>query len=169
MTAGGDQPTEPLRPRNPIVREHEVEAGYEPAADSIWLARIDDRLRSLTVWVALIGIVALAGLGLAIYDLTRINGALDDRISRLESRSSSSNGASSGQVAEKADKEDVQRLADQVSQVRSSVSRINGRTSSTSSSIDQLSTRIDRLTQQVADLQSSSSSSSTSTSTTTTP
>lgn len=171
MSPEDDYPTEPVRPREPIVRERETVASYE-TGDSLWLA-IDDRLRSIRMMLALVAIIALAALGLSIYTLVDQNNdsdkasaarvaALSDRVGRLEGKTSTSESTGAdttnslaGRIAQKADKQDLQDLSDEIDKLKSSNS-----SGASQSSLTRLSTRVDQLAQQVADLESSSSSTS---------
>jgi hypothetical protein len=170
MPPEDDYPTEPVRPREPVMRERETIASYE-AGDPMWLA-IDDRLRSIRTMLALVAIIALAALGLSIYTLIDQNNdgdgasearvaALSDRVGRLEGKTSTSESAGAdttnslaGRIAQKADKQDLQDLSDELDQLKSSNSG-----GASQSSLTRLSTRVDQLAEQVADLEASSSSS----------
>jgi hypothetical protein len=164
-------PVDPRVPREPIARERVRGEAYETAypADAAWWARIDDRLRTLTTMLALVGIVALGALGLAVYALVhdrpsrsgaseaRVS-ALADRVSRVEDRTSGAASSATtsnlaGRLSQKANKEDVQKLADQVSQLRGT---------GTSADVARLSARVDQLAKQVATLQGTSGGTTTS-------
>ena len=176
MTGPPEYPTEPIRPREPVLRERESVAAYE-ATDSAWFARIEDRLSSLRTAVALVAIIALGGLGLSIYDVIHNSGdrrgasqarvaALADRVDRLEGKSSTSadtntTSSLSARLGQKASKQDLQKLSDEVSQLKSDVGKTSTGSGSANTALTQLNTRVDRLTQQVADLQSSSGTSTT--------
>lgn len=165
--APGD-PTEPLIPR---VREREATAATYDAIDPAWLARIEDGLRSLRWSVALVAIIALAALGVSIYTLIDTNddeqgasqgrvAALSDRVSRLEAESSDSADASTtdslaGRLGQKADKEALQDLREEVSELKSDVDQA-GADGADSTALTQLNSRVDRLAQDVADLKSAS-------------
>ena len=168
MSSGDDYPTEPVRPRQPIVREREVETGYDPVDPR--LTALDDRLRNLRGLLALVAVIALAALGLSIYDVVHNSGdrrgasqgrvaALTDRVSRLEGKTSNSadtttTSSLAGRIGQKADKQDLQKLSDELTQLRSTVTKgTDG--SSSNSALTQLNARVDRLAQQVATLQAS--------------
>jgi hypothetical protein len=167
-------PTEPVAAHRPVVHEREIVADHE-TVDSAWLARLDDRVSSLRAWMALVAIIALAGLGLSIYNLIENSGdrraasqgrvaALSDRISRLEGKSSTSADTNtttslSARLGQKASKQDLQKLSDELTQLKADVSNSSTGSGSASTALTQLNTRVDRLTQQVADLQSSSGTS----------
>lgn len=89
-----DRPTEPLRPapREPVVDERVV----TPAVDSnAVLLRLEDALQSLRTGLMIVGVIAVAALGVAIYSLMRdddastaANGgaAGDSRVSQIDDR-----------------------------------------------------------------------------------
>lgn len=157
-------PTEPVRPRAPVVREP-VAAAYQPA-DPLWLERIDERLRSLSSFVAVLAVVSLAALGLSIYSLLQDDGDgrgasrervanLDDRVERLEGRTADA--ADSGTTSTLASRlddtsRDVSSLSEEVAKLRSAVSKAGSGDGSSTAAVTQLSSRVDRLAQDVADL-----------------
>lgn len=154
-------PVEPVHPRAPVVREP-VAAAYQPA-DPLWFERIDDRLRSLSSFVAVLTVISLAALGLSIYALLKDDGnsrgasrarvaALSDRVDRLESRSADSGTTSSLASRLDSTSQDVSRLSDEVGRLRSAVSKAGSGDSSATTALTQLNTRVDKLAQDVADL-----------------
>ena len=94
MSIPPDRPTEPLRPlppRQPVVDER-VAPGVDPNAV---LLRIEDSLASLRTGLMIVGVIAVAALGVAIYALmqdddggtdSRSGLASDSRVSRLDDR-----------------------------------------------------------------------------------
>lgn len=154
-----DRPTERLRPSPPPVYEEQV---VTPAADpNAVLLRLEDAIGSLRTGLMVVGVIAVAALGVAIYALTKAgdsggasnSGAasgervsqLDDRIDRisrqvqdLRSGSRSSGDAVEGRVA--ALERTVKTLADRPS-------------TDPQQAIDQLSKRIDDVAQDVEALQ----------------
>ena len=157
-------PVEPVPPRAPVVREP-VAATYHPA-DPLWFERIDDRLRSLSSFVAVLTVISLAALGLSIYALLKDDGNsrgasrervanLSDRVDRLESRSAdSADSGTTSSLASRLDStsQDVSRLSDEVGRLRSAVSKAGSGDSSATTALTQLNTRVDKLAQDVADL-----------------
>ena len=171
-------PTEPLRQAAPAasapprvavgaapVAAAGVPLAYEPV-DAAWLARLEDRVRSLSSLLALVAVLAIAALGLSIYDLIHNGGdrrgasqqrvaRLSDRVSRLEGKSSTAADSSTTtslatRLDSKASAQDVQKLSDQVAQLRTAA----GSGSADAAALTQLNTRVDKLAQQVADLSS---------------
>ena len=92
-----DRPTEPLRPirpEPPVVEERYVApAGVDTTS---MLLALEDAVGALRTWLAVVGLVAAAALGVAIYALTqddddttrgsRSGLASDERVSRLDDR-----------------------------------------------------------------------------------
>lgn len=130
-----DRPTEPLRPRAPVAAEPVV---ARDVVDAGWAARLEDQLRSLKSMVALIGVLALAALGLALYDLLRDDGtgergasrervaAIDQRVDRLESKAGGASEESdvtklSEGLDGKADQSEVEQLGSDVEELRAAV------------------------------------------------
>ena len=171
MAAGPEDPgapTERLRPREPAVRERA--ATYETSTYDAWLGRLDDRLRSLTTVVVVVGLLALAALAVAVYGVIHENRLADradsaavsnlrSRVSELEGRTAGSAGKGTisslnSRLSQKANESDLQRLGDEVSRVRSSVAGLTG----ANGAVATLRQQVDQLDQQVSQLQSSSSS-----------
>lgn len=156
-------------PRGPVVREPVAPAAA--AVDPAWLARIDDRIGSLKGAVAVLAVLSLAALGLSIYSLVQSDdnsggassarvSSLSDRVSRLEGKSANTADAGTtsslaSQLDDKADSADVKRLRDEVAQLRSAVQQSSGGSDDSAQAISDLSTRLDKLEQQVADLSAS--------------
>ena len=181
MSADSDYPqTEPLRPSVPVAPSAPplahpaaaaVAAGaplaYEPI-DAGWLTRLEDRVRSLSSLVAFVAVLAVAALGLSIYDLVHNGGdrrgasqqrvaRLSDRVSRLEGKSSTAADASTtsslaSRLDQKASAQDLQKLSDQVAQLRTTAASSAG--GADPAALTQLSTRVDKLAQQIADVSS---------------
>lgn len=164
------QPTEPIRAREPVAREPVLAA--DPVADAAWFARIEDQVRSLRTMVALLSVLSLLALGLGAYALLRDDDSgrgasrervarLDDRVRSLEARAGrSANSTDTNRLAtdlaDKADKADVDALKAEVKQLRTSVAQSGSGDSSATTAVNQLSTRVDRLAQQVDDLRANS-------------
>lgn len=95
MSIPPDRPTEPLRPippRQPIVEERVVSSAADPNAV---LLRLEDAVDSLRTGLMIVGVIAVAALGVAIYALmkeddggsdSRRGLASDARVSQLDSR-----------------------------------------------------------------------------------
>ena len=126
-----DRPTERLQPAPPPPQyERAVDPRAPMTTDATLLfTRLEDAISSLRTWLALVGVVAVAALGLALYAVLRNdNGttrgtASADRVTRLNDR--------------------VDRLSREVQQLRSA----SGATSA-------LSRRVDALSRQIAGLRS---------------
>ena len=91
-----DRPTQPLRPiqpEPPVVEERYVApAGVDTTS---MLLALEDAVGSLRTWLAVVGLVAVAALGIGIYALmqddddtrgSRSGLASDERVSRLDDR-----------------------------------------------------------------------------------
>ncbi len=166
-----DRSTEPLRPREPVVREHVAEEVIDPGL----LERLEDAVRSLRTALALVGVLATVALGVAIYALTETDdgeasrdGASRERVSRLDervdrlSRQLQRTRARDGGDAEESDLRSLQQQLErrastgEVEQLRSSLQRLQdsaGEGGDTSA----LEDRVDRLAQQVEDLRNTQS------------
>ena len=108
MSLPPDRPTEPLRPapapRQPVAHE----PAPPPAIDvTAVLVRLEDAVNSVRTGLMIVGVIAVAALGVAIYALMKDDG----------SSSSAGGGASSSRVATLEDR--VDRLSRQVQDVRS--------------------------------------------------
>jgi len=107
MSLPPDRPTERLQPqppRQPYVEEHAVSPGVDVHAV---LLRLEDAIQSLRTGLMIVGVIAVAALGVAIYALMKDDGAT----------ASSSNAAGDSRVAEIDDR--VDRLSRQVQDLRS--------------------------------------------------
>lgn len=131
-----DRPTERLQPSPPAPQYERVVEPRGPVATdpTFLLTRLEDAISSLRTWLVLVGVLAAAALGLALYavlspdDGTTRGAASSERVSRLDDR--------------------VDRLSRQVQELRSS-----------SRGTDALSGRVDALSRQIATLRSQGSSS----------
>jgi outer membrane murein-binding lipoprotein Lpp len=160
-------PEPPTRRLDPVpgapVYERVVDPGVPVGVDpNVMFVRLEDMISSLRTAVVFVAVIALLGVGLAIYALTRDNGA-----------ARTSSGASSTSVTRLNDR--VDRLSRQVQPLRSdvrrastltqrvdtlskSVSTLRGQASTgaaapdATQAIQDLSKRIDALDQQVQDL-----------------
>ena len=174
---GSERPTAPLRvpARGPL--------SAVPAEPAVGWSEFRQSLDSLRTALALVGVLAVAGLGLALWALLRPDhdrtvlvrgavpaqtsgahanlGPLNNRVSRLEGELrglQSSAGARSGSTAS---------LSGRVDALQRSVSSLQA-AAATSSALGALSGRVDKLAGQVSALQSSRSGTGTSTGATTT-
>ncbi len=125
MSVPPDRPTEPLRPA-PAPRQP---VAYEPAPPptvdvTTVLARLEDTIDSVRTGLMIVGVIAVAALGVAIYALMKDDGT-----------SSSAGGASGARVSTLEDR--VDRLSRQVQAVRSS-SNDAGDTSALTDRLDAL-------------------------------
>lgn len=163
-----DRPTEPRRPREPAVTHERT--GY---ADRAWAVKIDDQLRSLKSMMALLGVLAAAALGVALYTLLADDedaggGAggervsrLDDRIGALEDRAEKA--SDDGDVkrlredlGDKAEQDDVEALGEQLDELRSAVEAGSGEDAASAEDLAALSNRVDELAAEVEELQEQS-------------
>jgi cell division protein FtsL len=110
-----DEPTRRLPPTEPAqpIREREVVTSHE--LEPAWVQEVLDRLRSLRTAVALVGVVAVAALGLALWALLMQEeegdarrGASAERVRDLEDRVDDLE----SQVRDAASDEAVDRLRD---------------------------------------------------------
>lgn len=163
----GDRPTEHLPATAPVAREAVV-AGE--VVDPLWAERLEDSVRSLKGLVALLAVLALAGIGLSLYALLRDEddrqGAsrervarLDNRVDRLEGRlGSTTNGADVARLKDrletKADTRSLQELSDEVQQLQASLDKVSSGDDSSADAVTQLDGRVDELSEQVEALRS---------------
>lgn len=157
-----DRPTEPLRPIRPepapVVHERVVApAGVDTTS---MLLALEDAVGALRTWLAIVGLIAVAALGVAIYSLTKDDGntsssraglASDERVSRVDDRvdrlsrqvqslrASRSPSSSSGA--------DTSALSDRIDQIESTLKTLAARPAGADSTqaIKDLSERIDTL------------------------
>ena len=150
-------PTRPVRPvgepRQPHVRE--TVAGPDPVREEM----LHDSLRSLRTALVLVGVLAVAALGVAVYALIQANdakdtsngsndqaasaarvSALDDRVDQLRA-----------DVYDKASKSSVSQLRSDVDQLQQDVSK--AKTQDPTQEIDQLKQDVDDLNKRVDDLE----------------
>lgn len=159
-----DRPTEPLRPARPapVVEERVVAA---PAVDpNVILLRLEDAIEGLRTWLVIVGIVALAALGVAVYALatddegdgrgtgSQTGLASDERVSQLENRID----RISRQVQDlrsDAGSDDAAKLADRIEALeRSAPSQGSG--AEAGQAVEQLSERVDGLAEDIEELKS---------------
>lgn len=152
-----------------------AEPAVAPAAAAVdpgWMARVEDQIRSLKSMMALIGVLALAALGVALYDLLTDDegdgrGAsrdrvaqLGDRVDRLEGRAGGASEESDVTrlqkgLAAKAEQSDVEDLGNQVGELRGAV-EAGGSDDSVAQDLATLSERVDQLAADVEELRKES-------------
>ena len=168
-----DRPTEPLRPapRAPIVPERVVEERVvdervvAPAVDpNVILLRLEDAVSSLRTGLMIVGVIAVAALGVAIYALmkddnggdsrrglasdTRVS-RLDDRVDRLSRQVQSARAAASGAG-------EVAQLGGRVEALEKTIKTLAARPvpGDATQAVQKLSDRIDDVTADVEQLKS---------------
>lgn len=156
-----DEPTRVVRqPAVPVERAVPA-AGVPVGVDPRWAGAMEDRLRSLRTLTTLLGLLSLIALGVAIWALTHDSdsgrqgasrsrvAALSRRVDRLDSRSAATTGATANAASAK----DLATLQAQVDALKSRAGSQSGKTDGASSAdVTALSTRVDRLAAQVAQL-----------------
>lgn len=182
--AGRREPLPPTEVPPTVGAPVPREAGLAPLVevDQLWFTRIDDAVRSLRAAVAVAVVLALAAGGIAVWALIKANSAndrsasvrrvaaLNDRVAALEQRVNGLNPAPvQAELAKRATTGDVNALRQQLQKTQADVARLSSTSTTTSGSITQVNQRVDRLAQQVAQLQSKQGSNSTTTGTSTTP
>ena len=157
-----DPPTESLPATAPVAREAVV---ANEVVDPLWAERLEGSVRSLKRLVALLAVLALAGVGLSVYALLRDDddrrGAsrervarLDNRVDRLESRlGSTTNEADVARLRDrletKADTRSLQQLSDDVQQLQTSLDKVSSGDDSSADAVTQLDGRVDELSEQL--------------------
>jgi len=161
-----ERPTEHLPPTRPVAREAVArEHVVAEAVDPLWAERLEGSVRSLKRLVALLAVLALAGVGLSVYALLRDDddrrGAsrervarLDNRVDRLESRlGSTTNEADVARLRDrletKADTRSLQQLSDDVQQLQTSLDKVSSGDDSSADAVTQLDGRVDELSEQL--------------------
>jgi polyhydroxyalkanoate synthesis regulator phasin len=159
----------PIRPDDPT---RPVGAPDEPGGP-LWPERVEDQLRKLKQLAAVLGLLAALATGLALYALLSDDedgdgrGAsratvsrLDDRVDRLENRFGDTSEETDvkkleDDLKDKANKSDVQSLKTEVADLRQAVEQAgqNDQGDDATQAVDQLSSRVDELEQQVEDLE----------------
>jgi len=175
-----DRPTEPLRRARPapVVDERVVapaplveERVVTPAVDpNVILLRLEDAVDNLRTWLLVIGLVAVAALGVALYavldDDTSSGGggsttglASDERVSQIENRVDRLSRQLQDVRAGGGSGDDTAALANRIDELEDAVSSQSGQggaaASGTQDAIDELSSRIDDLASDVEELQQS--------------
>lgn len=171
-----DRPTEPLgraRPA-PVVQERVVappplveERVVAPVVDpNVILLRLEDAVDNLRTWLLVVGIVAAAALGVALYAVladddpatTSRNStsglASDDRVTQIENRVDRLSRQLQDVRAGDGGGDDTAALANRVDQLEDAVKSQSGQgaASGTQDAVDELSGRIDDLASDVEEL-----------------
>ena len=163
-----DNPTRRLPPTGPAepLREREVVIA-EP--DPVWVQEVLGRLRSLRTWVALVGVLALAALGVGLSALLTQEEEADarqsaslERVQELESRV----GALESETEDAASEDAIKGLRDQQQALEKRLSAVEDQASDDSGvedvqadvrqlsdAVDQIGQSIEQLDQRVGDLE----------------
>lgn len=155
-----DRPTQPLRPSPPepapVVQERYAAAGPDP---NLVLARLEDAIASLRTWLAIVGLISVAALGVAVYAIVREDEgddgsrrglASDQRVSRLDDRVDR---LSRQLKSVRASEGDSDALGDRVDALERSVKTLADRPATDpTKAIEELSGRIDDLSRDVEQL-----------------
>jgi len=167
MSLPPDRPTERLQPqppRQPVVEERYVTPAVDPNAV---LLRLEDSVNSLRTGLMIVGVIAVAALGVAIYALMQDDGGgsgsrsglasdsrvsqLDDRIDRLSRQVQDlrSDGAAGGG-------EDAAGIPDRVEALETTVKELADRPApgDATQAVQELSDRIDDIAADVEQLKS---------------
>ena len=158
-----DPPTERIRPTAPppVVQERVVAT---PVVDpNVILLRIEDAIEALRTWLVIVGLVAIAALGIAIYALatddkgdgrgttSQTGLATDERVSQLDNRID----RLSRQVQDlrsEAGSDDTAALDDRIAALEKSAQGSGG---DSTQAVEQLSGRVDEIAKDVEELKSS--------------
>jgi len=143
-------------PPAPVIEERIVAPALDPNAV---LLRLEDAMASLRMWLVVVGLVAVAGLGVAIYALTNGDGAgsrdglaSDARVDRIsgELKALRANGSSGGS--------DTTALGDRIDRLSRQVQTLRAAGSGSGGDTTALGGRVDTLERTVKTLSSGSSS-----------
>ena len=172
-----ERPTEPLRrPRPAPVVEERVAPAAVPVADerlvapavdpNVILLRLEAAIESLRTWLVVVGLVAVAALGVALYAILGDDDggggsgstsglASDERASRLDNRIDRLSRQVQDLRSGDAGGDESAALAGRVDSLESTVKSLSGQpaASGTQDAIDELSKRIDDLSGRVEQLQ----------------
>jgi outer membrane murein-binding lipoprotein Lpp len=169
-----DRPTEPLVPRAPVAPAVPVAAErmVEPVVDPQWVARLEDQIRSLRTFMALLTLLSLAALGVGVYALIKAQdnqdqsasqsrvARLDNRVDQVESdlkRKSEETDVSrlEGRLSSKADDSKVSQLQQSVTQLRTQLKSAGENKTDATKAVTDLGSRVDTLSRQVQELRDS--------------
>lgn len=160
---------DPLAPPPPGARPPRPgDTAYLPGepVDAAWAARLEDEVRSLKRLAALLGLLAVAAIGIGLWALLSDDDSkgasrervarIDDRVDRLERRLGTASEESDtarleNELQEKAGKEDLQGIQDDVGDLRVSLDKLAA-ADSQDEGVAKLEDRVDELAQQVDDL-----------------
>jgi outer membrane murein-binding lipoprotein Lpp len=147
-----DRPTEQLRPMapTPVIEQRVVAPALDPNAV---LLRLEDAMTSLRGWLVVVGLIAVAGLGVGIYALTNGSGsgsrdglANDARVDRISRQlqalraERSSGGSDTTALGDRID-----RLSRQVQTLRAAGSGSGGDTAALGGRVDTLESTVKTL------------------------
>ena len=150
----------------PVVAEERILA---PAVEpTVILLRLEDAIDTLRTWLLVIGVVAVAALGVALYALisdddttadgggSRTGLASDERVSQIENRVDRLSRQLQDVRVDDGSGGDSAALANRVDELESTVKSLSGQPAGgTQDAVDELSGRIDDLAEDVEALKSS--------------
>lgn len=164
MSLPPDRPTEPLRPSGAPRQPAGYEPPRAPTVDvSAVLVRLEDAVHSVRTGLMVVGVIAVAALGVAIYALVKDNsadatgGVSSDRVSQVEDRidrlSRQVDDLGSG---DSAGKNDNSALTDRVDALERTVKELADRPQpgDATQAVKELSDRIDDIAADVEQLKS---------------
>jgi len=166
MSLPPDRPTERLQPQPPPPRPPVVEERYvAPAADpNAILLRLEDAVNSLRTGLMIVGVIAVAALGVAIYALMADddggagtgNAASDSRVSQLDDRVDRLSRQVQDVRADVRGGGDTAELGDRVEALENTVKELAERPApgDATQAVQELSDRIDDVTADVEELKS---------------
>ena len=148
------QPLRPIRPEPPVVEERYVApAGVDTTS---MLLALEDAVGALRTWLAVVGLVAVAALGIGIYALmqddednargSRSGLASDERVSRLDDRIDRLSRQVQTLRAGNSGGDSTAELGDRVDELEDTVETLGERSApDATQAIEDLSGRIDEL------------------------
>lgn len=163
MSLPPDRPTEPLRPAPaPVPRQPVAYEPVPPAVDvTAVLVRLEDAITSLRTGLMIVGVIAVAALGVAIYGLMKDDetssgrgGASSSRVATLEDRVDRLSRQVQATRANSNNSGDTEALADRVDALERTVKTIADRPQpgDATAAVRELSDRIDDLAADVEQL-----------------
>ena len=165
MSLPPDRPTERLQPqpppRPPVVEERYVAPAADPNAI---LLRLEDAVNSLRTGLMIVGVIAVAALGVAIYALMKDddagagsgNAASDARVSQLDDRIDRLSRQVQDARSDARSNDDAAGLGDRVEALENTVKELADRPApgDATDAVQELSDRIDDVTADVEQLKS---------------
>jgi hypothetical protein len=166
MSLPPDRPTERLQPqpppRQPVVEERYVAPAADPNAI---LLRLEDAVNSLRTGLMIVGVIAVAALGVAIYALMKNedgggagtgNAASDSRVSQLDDRIDRLSRQVQDVRSDARGDGDTAELGDRVEALENTVKELADRPApgDATQAVQELSDRIDDVTADVEQLKS---------------